>query len=486
MKKLVIFLLVGVLTFLGLSVTFYQGRYVSTARAPQVQDLTVPSFVSPAAEEAPVTPRRGVLLVDTLHFNYVMESELSAFLSRFTARGFRVEWARSIGGEDPGGALAARLRGADAFLSVAPNAGFSTSEIEAVRDFVRRGGKVLLVADPTRPSRVNILASTFGITVEDDYLYNTKEHDANFKNVIFRNFRPSPLTQGLRQVIFYTSSSLRAPSGGLIFGDENTASSMVERGPSPFAVVAEAAQGRVIVLSDLTFMTDPFNANADNGQFMSNLADYLTTSERTFALADFPSLFRDSADVVATQPALVTAASGMKEILSTAGKTVNIRTDEDPLRDTVILALWGDTGTVEQYLREQRVTVSGTVRTPFTADLNRTGTQLVALTSSAGRYVVLVMAENEVSLRDAVEQMRTGNFRRHLVSDTLSIISVPAPTPTPRLTPTPTPLPARKPTPTPPAPPPSVTPVPTPIPTPTPAPRPTQTPTPTPTPSSRR
>ncbi|MBI2867090.1 MAG: hypothetical protein HYX97_01995 [Chloroflexi bacterium] len=481
MKRLVIFLLVGVLTFLSLAIVFYRGPYVSTARTPQVLDLTVPSFVSRAAAEAPVTPRRGVLLVDGVHANTVFESELSAFLNRFTARGFTVEWARSVG-DDRSQTLAARLRGADAFLSVVPMAAFSPSEVQAVRDFVGRGGKVLLVADPTRPNNVNILSSAFGITVEDDYLYNTKEHDANFKNVIFRNFRSSPLTRGLRQVIFYTSSSLRAPSGGLVFGDQNTVSSMVERGPSPFAVAAEAAQGRVIVLSDLTFMTDPFNANADNGLFMSNLADYLTTSERTFVLADFPGLFRDAVDVVATQPALVTAASSMKEILSGSGRTVSIRTDEDPLRNTVILALWSNAGKVEQYLREHRVTVSGTVRTPFTADLNRTGTQLFALTSSAGRYVVLVMAENEVSLRDAVEQMRSGNFRRHLVSDSLSIISVPAPTPTPRLTPTPTPLPARKPTPAPPSPPPS----PTAVPTPTPAPPPTQTPTPTPTPSGGR
>ncbi len=483
MKTFVIFLLVGVLTFLGLSIVFYQGRYASTARTPQMLDLTVPSFVSPAAE-APVTPtgRGGTLLVDAIHANNVLESELSAFLNRFTARGFSVEWARSTGGGDPSQTLAARLRGADAFLSVVPSAAYSTAEVQAVRDFVQRGGKVLLVADPTRPNNVNILSSAFGVTVEDDYLYNTREHDANFKNVIFRNFRPSPLTRGLRQVIFYTGSSLRAPSGGLIFGDENTVSSIVQRGPSPFAAAAEAAQGRVIVLSDLTFMTDPFNANADNGLFMSNLADYLTTSERTFVLADFPTLFRDSVDVVVTQPALVTAASGMKEILSAAGRTVSIRTEEDPLRDTVILALWSNTGKVEQYLREQRITVSGTVRTPFTADLNSTGTQLIALTSSAGRYVVLVMAENEVSLRDAVEQMRSGNFRRHLVSDTLSIISIPAPTPTPRLTPTPTPLPARKPTPAPPAP----TPTPTPVPTPIPAPPPTQTPTPTPTPSGAR
>ena len=271
MRKVAIFLLVAVLTFLVMAIVFYQGRYVSTARTPQVLDLTVPRLISPAVAESPVTARRGTLVVDALHANEFGEDEVSAFLSRVTDRGFTVEWARGGGGEDRGQALAARLRGADALLSVMPGAPYSATEIDAVRDFVRRGGKVMLVADPTRPSRVNTLSSAFGITVEDDYLYNVTEHDANFKNVIFRNFRPHPLTRGLRQVVFYTSSSLRAASGGLIFGDENTVSSMVERGANPFAVAAEAAQGRFIVLSDLTFMTDPFNANADNSLFMSNL-----------------------------------------------------------------------------------------------------------------------------------------------------------------------------------------------------------------------
>ncbi|MBI4307518.1 MAG: hypothetical protein HY684_01785 [Chloroflexi bacterium] len=480
MKKLVIFILVVILAFLGQAIIFYDGRYVPTVKSAKLLDLALPSYVSPALSEQP-RKVRGTLLVDTLHANGVTDAELSPFLDRIRARGFVVEQARGgdffgASSDDRSQALAARLRSADAYLSVLPGASFSSAEVEAVRDFVRHGGKVLLVADATRPHRLNTLSSAFGITVESDYLYNVKEHDANFQNVIYRSFRSHPVTRGLKQVIFYAGSSLRTTAGGLIFGDANTFSSLVERGPTPFVNAAEAANGRVIVLGDFTFMTDPYNASADNNLLISNLADYLTTSERTFLLADFPHFFQDTVDVVVAQPSLVTAASSMKEILSISQKSVEIKTAEDPLRDTVFLGLWSDAEKVQQYLRDQRITVNGVVRTPFTADLNRAVTQVFSLTSAGGRHVLVVIANNETHLRDAVEQLRTGNFRRGLVSDTLAVFSFPQPTPTPTPTATPTPLPTPTPVPTP-------TPLPTPTPTPTPEPPPTPEPTPAPIPS---
>ena len=54
---------------------------------------------------------------------------------------------------------------------------------------------------------------------------------------------------------------------------------MVER-VEAFSPLVKGSGGRVLSISDLTFMISPNNAVWDNDRLIANLADYLTTSER--------------------------------------------------------------------------------------------------------------------------------------------------------------------------------------------------------------
>ena len=62
--------------------------------------------------------------------------------------------------------------------------------------FVDKGGKLLLVSDPTRPNQINVLAKKFGLEFRPDYLYNTVEYDQNFRHIFVRDFQPDALTNG--------------------------------------------------------------------------------------------------------------------------------------------------------------------------------------------------------------------------------------------------------------------------------------------------
>ena len=90
--------------------------------------------------------------------------------------------------------LEAKLRKADSFAVIAPRSSYSESEAALVESFVRKGGKLLLVSDPSRPQQINSLAEWFGLDFLPDYLYNTIDYDLNFRNIFVRDFQPDRLT----------------------------------------------------------------------------------------------------------------------------------------------------------------------------------------------------------------------------------------------------------------------------------------------------
>ena len=56
-------------------------------------------------------------------------------------------------------------------------------------------------------------------------------------------------------------------------------------------LVAQAEEGRVLALGDLTFMTEPYHTVRDNSRLILHIADFLTGAERSYVLADFPRFF---------------------------------------------------------------------------------------------------------------------------------------------------------------------------------------------------
>ena len=90
-----------------------------------------------------------------------------------------------------------KLRQADSFVVTLPEVAFSRVEVDMVEEFVGKGGKLLLIADPARDHNINSLANRFGIEFQPGYLYNTVEYDLNFQDIFVRDFRPQRDNQWL-------------------------------------------------------------------------------------------------------------------------------------------------------------------------------------------------------------------------------------------------------------------------------------------------
>lgn len=281
--------LAGILVVVvGRGLFFYQGLSTpSSGEVPGYQNVTVPS--APTAEFSDTFEKgEGTVLIDLAHYNAFAKEELNVLILRLVSRGLTVKFfterddlEEELLGEkeeeenknEPLAEKEEKLK-PNAFIVISPREEFSKDATDNVTEFVNRGGKLLLIADPTRRSQINSLSLQFGLIFESDYLYNMKENDANYRNIFLTEFKENKLTKGLKKIALYTAGSISSAESGLAFVGQNTFSNLLTS-RQKLSPVALAEESKVLAIYDLTFMTEPHNGILDNNQFISNIADWL-------------------------------------------------------------------------------------------------------------------------------------------------------------------------------------------------------------------
>ena len=315
--------LIGVLiVMLGRGLFFYSGFYSAPPdEMPSYEHVVVPP--APMTEFSDVYEEgEGIVLIDLAHNNAFDKEELNVLILRLVSRGLTIKFLseeddlkkellgkveekengeeQNLEGEPPGEEenleeeppgeeenleeeppgeeenLEEELPVPDAFIVACPRLEFSEEEIKTVDEFINDGGKLLLVADPTRYGKTNSLSIKFGLIFESDYLYNMKENEINYRNIFVTEFQESEITKNLEKIALYTAGSVSSADSGIAFVDENTFSSVVET-RKRLSPIALAQKSKVLAIYDLTFMTEPHNGILDNNQLISNVADWLTS-----------------------------------------------------------------------------------------------------------------------------------------------------------------------------------------------------------------
>ena len=422
----------AVATFAAGYFFFYQGSY---APPPSVnipfEQITSPAVAPVAAAASSVTQaQNGLVVVDNLHLNSFTEGEISTLASMVANRGHDVEVivsSSTVEGQTRLQMLEQRLRRATSFAVMLPRTSYSNEEIDLLQRFVDKGGKLLLVSDPTRPNRINALAKRFGVEFQPDYLYNTVEYDLNFRHIFVRDFQPAPLTSGLDTIVLYVAGSIRSSGPGIGVSDTNTKSSLGEAAES-FYPIALGSTSNVLAVADFTFVVPPYNSLLSNQQLLSNVADYLTDSQREFDLADFPHFYEssldNSIDIVLGQPSIWNIGLEMRTGLSDYGLSSQIVGEEDVSRNTVFLGLYEDSRTVSQYLQAAGISADDVLSLPFAPELDREDTSIILLHRDRDRYVLVILADKPAVLSEALGSLFNGTFRNQLLNDNLGLSKV--------------------------------------------------------------
>jgi hypothetical protein len=421
-------LLVALAFFVGAFFFFYRGVYTPPPAVDiPFESISRTTFAGGPDDFAGATgmpAEEGLVLVDAAHRNAFSPAEIVTLLSGAADQGYDVEFVGSfttIGEEDRLPMMESALSKADSFIVILPRESYTDQEVGLVERFIDKGGKLLLIADPTREHDINSLAEPFGLEFQADYLFNQREYELNFQHIFVRGFQPDELTRDLEEVVFYTSGSIKSSGTGLAFTDENTRSSFSAGEEGPFHPLARGNHRNVLALYDLTFVIPPHNSIADNDRLVSNIADYLTDSERSFELADFPSFFNGDVDILLGQPSLFKIGSDFKTLLSDAQIISQIQSMEDTTQDTVFLGLYDDASQVAPYLQASGVQIGETLSVPSVSDIPPDGTSLMLLNQSQDRHVLIVLGESEGDLTSAMGRLSSGGFRSGLVDDFVGV-----------------------------------------------------------------
>ncbi len=261
---LAIIILMTGLRFAG----YYSGFYSPTAKATfQLSDIALPALEQAPYEDVYNETTGGVALLDLAHDNSFEPDELNVLLTRVVARNYTVKYLRDKN------EMNKTLKKASTFIVAAPKEQYTEEEVTLVEDFVKENGTLLLLDDPSRESRINLLSLRFGIVFNRDYLYNLDSNDGNYRYVLFTEFKESNVTNGLSKVALYVAESVTGE--GLVHETRTYSSLGARDSSSPVAV-----KDRVLAIGDITFLTPPYNAAYDNNRFISNIADFITSSTR--------------------------------------------------------------------------------------------------------------------------------------------------------------------------------------------------------------
>ena len=158
---------VGV-AFAAAYLVFYRGNY---AGPPRVDIDYVSHAVASANDGTQWTPSvgersGGLVLLDTLHSNGFSSREILTLRTRVVAQGYDLELLGNFSRSSEADRLdqyTERLREADSLIVITPLVAYSAGEVDAIENFVRKGGKLVMVSDPGRRDQMNTLAQRFGV-----------------------------------------------------------------------------------------------------------------------------------------------------------------------------------------------------------------------------------------------------------------------------------------------------------------------------------
>lgn len=308
----------GAIDFLKLAVVFViiaggiivGAAVLESARGPggtSVQSMNASTFdpgAIVASEPQPTgnpsvdVEEEKVVLVDAAHSNQYSREDIEPLVGALVADGHEIRFLEPPRQRPPGATLNGTLADADALVVVAPSQRYTADEVRSLSDFARRGGRVLVLAEPTTTqistgggglfgfssqeitTEVTPLSSAFDIAVGTGYLFNMHENDNNFRNVFAEPTASNNLTDGVDRITVQQATPLTAGQNATVLAraTERTQLSTTRAGARYPVLVRN---GNVTAVGDASIITPATVSRADNEVLLSNLAEYLLTGNKT-------------------------------------------------------------------------------------------------------------------------------------------------------------------------------------------------------------
>lgn len=215
------------------------------------------------------TSEEKLVLIDRSHGNAFSYDEIDIILNELISMKYEVEFI-----EDRE-SFQKMLMNAKSLIIINPTRPFDEYEVKAIKDFIKNGNKLLLVAEVTRESidGANSIGLRLGLIFMNGYLYNLKENYGNYRNIIITNFSDF-VSKDVKKAIFYTSTYINTLEKPIAITSNTTIYSGSEK-PGEYTVISISNNNRVLSVADFTFFTEPYCYEEDNYKLVKSLIEYL-------------------------------------------------------------------------------------------------------------------------------------------------------------------------------------------------------------------
>lgn len=506
MKKqlLLIALICLLLPILARALWYYQGFYF---RSPLNQTPEYEKFIVPLPTVATQSTPKFIqssfskkVLFDYAHANRFNPAEIDSLTQALLHLNAGIDIDRD--GKD----LPSRLQGADAYVIIAPTIAFNNESIQTINNFIKRGGRLLIIADPTRTNQnyyvdvqnsilyANQVIDPFRMAFKTDYIYSIIHNEGNFRNVFANPVEENKLTHNIENVVFYGAHPLTGVLVPLLKGDQTTLDSGTDQ-RGDFIMAATSMDGQVLALGDMGFMVTPYYQVADNHRLVLNIAEFLAGESRQRSILDFPNLFTRPVIILETEDlgmdkGLLDELSSLQSTLELRGIKITISNQPEEWKDLLILGTYPSSSSMNNFLLSSgfemmnplvtdltpspaATITSNSFTTPVSpitrigyednayqfpgiGNIPSRGFNFILYNQSEKRNTLILLTESRKNIIELIKFMNKGSLKGCLVQPSLAVcpsgIAVkespnttpPATTPTPAesITSTPSPTPA--------------------------------------------
>ena len=224
------------------------------------------------------------VLIDVSHNSYYAAGGLSLLPQYLQAAGFGVEKRTT-------GTISRKaLKPYCAYLIYLPQQGFSSAEKGGITDYVRHGGAVAVVGDwgqrvdtPAWWAPANDLGSTFGVPFAKKTARDPTNHDVYDFWIYFysRNFAGS-IMRPLSNVEAFATATLKPSVSGVQAIRTDRDASPANK---PVVFTRTFGRGRVMILGDSNFWSDPHILAQQNGALAVRAVSWLCTGKASSGVA---------------------------------------------------------------------------------------------------------------------------------------------------------------------------------------------------------
>lgn len=431
--------------------TLLRGLWFYRGTPPQRPEIVTPDYASFTRPEVAInTPDLddvqqlgGTVLVDVAHSNQFALSEIDSLTSAIQARGGNFKTMSDIT------LLENELKTASAYITISPSLAFSESEVQSLKNFTERGGRILVFVDATRyylgfdyisdnpipygdVNAANSLLKQWDISVNNDYLYNTERNEGNFRNVLFDDFGKNELTFGLSEVALYGARSVESGSGMILLQGPATNLSSIDDAHDPNAGGAILSEDEsVAVFGDFTFLSQPYSAYTDNAALIQNLADFILSSQQTASLDVFPYLFKQQTVKVFILPDvrktanLVSAMGNLQANMRSLNYTLEFVDTMPTSGDVLVIGSFDETTDVDIHLKKADVELEkNLISTVQFGEINRSGNGLLIFNSDQKGSTLILLAGTPDDIITLIGVMGYSGLNTCITSPQVAVCSV--------------------------------------------------------------